>query len=106
MLRALNVEFAQRGRFYNGSEDFRTVAEQVIRKAAPDTNADLRDFFAKYVSGVAEIPFSSILERAGLTIHDIAQHRASFGFTINRDADGAFTVGSLDLESGAGQNRD
>jgi predicted metalloprotease with PDZ domain len=103
MLRALNVDFAQRGRFYDDSEGLRAVAEQVIRKKAPDVNPDLKDFFAHYVSGTAEIPFSSILERAGLAIRDTAQHRASLGFAISRDSGGAFTVGSLNMESGAGQ---
>jgi predicted metalloprotease with PDZ domain len=104
MLRALNVEFAQRGRFYDGSEGLRAVAEEVIRKAAPDAVADLKNFFTQYVSGTAEIPFSSILERAGLAIHDISQHRASLGFAFNRDAGDGFAVGSLDLDSAAGQS--
>jgi len=104
VLRTLNVEYAQRGRFYNGSEDIRAVAEREIRKAAPDADADLRDFFAQYVSGTSEIPFSSILERAGLAIRDIVQHRASMGFTIARDGGGAFTVGALERESAASQS--
>jgi predicted metalloprotease with PDZ domain len=103
-LRTLNVEYAQRGRFYNGSEDLRAVAEQVIRKAAPDANVDLKDFFAQYVSGTAEIPFSSILERAGLAIRDIVQHRASLGFTIARDGGGAIAVGAFERESAASQS--
>ena len=104
VLRTLNVEYAQRGRFYNDSEGIRAVAEQVIRKNAPDANADLKDFFAQYVSGTAEIPFSSILERAGLAIHDTAQHRASLGFTIAREFSGVLSVDSLDPESAAGQS--
>ena len=35
VLRALNEEFAQRGRFYNESDDLRAVAEDVIRRKAP-----------------------------------------------------------------------
>jgi predicted metalloprotease with PDZ domain len=104
VLRTLNVEYAQRGRFYNDSEDIRAVAENVIRKAAPDADADLKDFFAQYVSGAVEIPFSGILERAGLAIRDTAQHRASLGFTINREPGGTFAVGPLEIGSGARQS--
>ena len=67
VLRALNTGYdAQRGRFYNESEDIRAVAESVIRKSSSGANADLKDFFSRYVSGTDEIPFSSILERAGI----------------------------------------
>ena len=104
VLRALNVEFAQRGKFYDDSEGIRAVAEQVIRKKAPDANADLKDFFAQYISGAAEIPFSIILESAGLALRDVAQHRASLGFTVARDSSGAFVVASLDPETPAGQS--
>jgi predicted metalloprotease with PDZ domain len=104
VLRTLNVEYAQRGRFYGDSEGIRAVAEQVIRNTAPDADADLKDFFAQYVSGTVEIPFSGILEHAGLAIRDTAQHRASLGFTIGRDSGGVFTVGSLDAQSGARQS--
>ncbi len=45
VLRTLNVEYAQRGRFYNGSEDLRAVAEQVIRKAAPDSERGPQGLF-------------------------------------------------------------
>ena len=104
VLRALNKDYAQQGRFYNESEELRAVAENAIRKKAPGANSDLAEFFAQYVSGVAEIPFSSILERAGLAIRDTAQRRASLGFTIIRDLGGAYSVASLDVESPAGQS--
>ncbi len=104
VLRTLNVEFAQRGRFYDDSEGIRAVAEQVIREKSPGAAADLKDFFAQYVSGAAEIPFSSILERAGLAIRDAAQHRASLGFVVARDSCGVLSVDSLDPESAAAQS--
>ena len=45
VLRALNEEYAQRGRFYNESEDLRAVAENVIRRKLPEADADLRRLF-------------------------------------------------------------
>jgi predicted metalloprotease with PDZ domain len=104
MLRALNTEYAQQGRYYDDSEGLRAVAENVIRKKAPDADADLKSFFDQYVSGTAEIPFSSILERAGLSLRDTTQHRASLGFAINRDPNGALTVAALEHESAASQS--
>jgi predicted metalloprotease with PDZ domain len=95
VLRALNKQFAQRGRFYNGSDDLRAVAEDVIRKKAPAAGVDLRNFFARYVSGSAEIPFADLLGRAGWLLKDTAQHRAAFGFAINREGGGLFSVAGL-----------
>src|SRR6267154_6663209 len=104
VLRDLNAEYAQQKRFYNDSEGIRTVAENVIRKKAPDADMDLKDFFAQYVSGVVEISFSSILERAGLALRDTTLHRASLGFTIGRELDGTFTIASLEPGSASGQS--
>ena len=103
VLRALNEEFARRGRFYNESEDLRAVAEDAIRRKAPAARADLRDFFARYVSGTAEIPFADLLGRAGWIIKDTGQHRAAFGFAINRENGGSFSVAGLESGSAAQQ---
>jgi predicted metalloprotease with PDZ domain len=101
VLRALNVNFAQRGRFYQESEDLRAVAENVIRGKSPEADANLGDFFRRYVSGTDEIPFSDFLGRAGLTIRDTGQRRAAFGFAITREGGGPATVGSVDPDSSA-----
>ena len=103
VLRALNEEFARRGRFYNESDDLRAVAEDAIRRKAPAARADLRDFFARYVSGTAEIPFADLLGRAGWIIKDTGQHRAAFGFAINRENGGSFSVAGLESGSAAQQ---
>ncbi len=73
VLRALNREFAQRGRPYEGSKDVRAVAEQVIRTKDPSANADLKDFFARYVAGTDEMPFAELLGRAGLGLRGTAR---------------------------------
>ena len=103
MLRALNEEFARRGRFYNDSEDLRAVAEEVIRKKAPASNPNLKDFFARYVSGTDEIPFDNFLGRAGLLVKDTGQRRAALGFTVRRDGKSAQIIGSMEAGSAAQQ---
>ena len=103
VMRALNVEYAQRGRFYNEGEDLRAVAENLIRKSSPAADADLGDFFRRYVSGTDEIPFPDFLGRAGLAIRDAGQRRAAFGFTINREGGGPATVASVEMDSEAQQ---
>jgi predicted metalloprotease with PDZ domain len=103
MLRALNDEFARRGRFYNDSEDLRAVAENVIRKKAPAANPNLKDFFARYVSGTDEIPFDNLLGRAGWLLKDTGQRRAAFGFTIRRDGKSSLMIGSLEAGNAAQQ---
>jgi predicted metalloprotease with PDZ domain len=101
VLRALNVEYAQRGRFYNESVDLRAVCENVIRSKASAADVDLGDFFSRYVSGTDEIPFVDLLARAGLTMRDTGQRRASFGFVSNREPAGAASVGTVEPGSAA-----
>jgi predicted metalloprotease with PDZ domain len=103
MLRLLNEEFAHRGRFYNESEDLRVAAEEVIRTRAPAANPDLKDFFARYVSGTDEIPFDDLLGRAGWLLKDTSQRHAAFGFTIRREGNALPSVGALEPGSAAQQ---
>jgi predicted metalloprotease with PDZ domain len=103
MLRVLNDEFARRGRFYNESEDLRAAAEGVIRGKAPGATADLKDFFARYVSGTDEIPFDDFLGRAGWLLKDTSQRRASLGFSIHREGKNPPSVGDLEAGGAAQQ---
>jgi len=48
---------------------FRDAIELIVREAAPQ-KADFADFFAKYVSGVEEIPWSDFLGHAGLVLEE------------------------------------
>ena len=102
VLRSLNEEYAKEGRFYNESEGLRAAMEGVIHKKDPSADADLSDFFKRYISGTDEIPYSDFLGRAGWAIRDVSQHRASFGFTVNHDNAGVATVAFVDRETGAG----
>jgi predicted metalloprotease with PDZ domain len=103
VLRTLNEDYAQKGRFYDDSEGVRSVAESVIRKKAPEANADLGDFFARYVAGSDEIPYSDFFDRAGLALRDSSQRRASFGFSFNRNVPSALTVASVEPNSSASE---
>jgi predicted metalloprotease with PDZ domain len=48
---------------------FRDAVELITRQAAPD-KADFGEFFAKYVSGVEEIPWNDFLFHAGLRLEE------------------------------------
>jgi predicted metalloprotease with PDZ domain len=103
VLRALNENFARRGKFYNDDSDLREAVEGVIRKNAPGARADLSDFFARYVSGTVEIPFDDFLGRAGWEFKDSGQHRASFGFAVGREGNNSPTVSAMEPDSSAQQ---
>ena len=103
VLRALNEEYAKAGRFYNDSEGLRAAMEDVIRKKTPAADADLADFFKRYVSGSDEIPYADFLGRAGWALRDISQHRAALGFSVNRDNASSATIAYVDREGGASE---
>ncbi|HZS45972.1 MAG TPA: PDZ domain-containing protein [Blastocatellia bacterium] len=48
---------------------FRDAVEKITAEAAPN-NADFGDFFAKYVSGTAEIPWNDFFQYAGLALEE------------------------------------
>jgi predicted metalloprotease with PDZ domain len=101
IMRTLNNEYAKAGRFYNDSEGLRAVMEEVIRSKAPWADPDLKEFFARYVSGTDEIPYADFLGLAGWSLRDTSQHRATLGFSVNRDNGATLSVASVDRESGA-----
>jgi predicted metalloprotease with PDZ domain len=101
VMRSLNEKYAKTGRFYNDSEGLRATMEDVIRKKAPTADANLTDFFRRYISGTDEIPYADFLGSAGWALRDTSQHRAVFGFTISRGTGGPSSVASVDGESDA-----
>ena len=60
-------------------------------------------FFPSYISGSDEIPYSDFPARAGWTIRDTSQRRATLGFSVNRDSGASLTITSVDRESGASE---
>jgi len=103
VLRGLNEEYAKSGRFYNESEGLKAAMEEVIHKKVPAAEADLSDFFRRYVSGTEEIPYADFLERAGWSIRDTSQRRAALGFSTMRDPSSFLSVASVDRESSAAE---
>jgi predicted metalloprotease with PDZ domain len=79
VLRRMNQEYAQKGRFYPDSAGIRAVAEEVDRDAAPGARIDLGDFFARYVAGTDELPLADWLSRAGLTLRVTGERRGAAG---------------------------
>jgi predicted metalloprotease with PDZ domain len=73
LMRAMNADFALKGRFYNDSIGIRATAEEVLRRAGVSgADADLGAFFSKYVAGVVEIPYADLLADAGLALESTA----------------------------------
>jgi predicted metalloprotease with PDZ domain len=73
LMRYLNRNFAHGHRFYHGSADIEQAAETL-------TGHSFADFFARYVSGTAEIPYDSFFRRAGLRLHSYGGPMTSLGF--------------------------
>jgi predicted metalloprotease with PDZ domain len=94
VLRALNEQFAQKGRFYNDSADIRATAEQVC-------GCKLADFFSRYVSGTEEIPYADLLALAGLRLEKSTREFADFGFWSGRGPGNLLTVSEVDSGSNA-----
>jgi predicted metalloprotease with PDZ domain len=94
VLRALNSEYAKQGKFYSDSLDIRLTAEKVA-------GVSLDDFFQKYVSGTAPLPYAEILATAGLELRQMESKRAVLGFATQRDANGILTIQGVDMEDAA-----
>jgi len=71
VMRRMNAEYAQQGKFYDDSSAIRAVVEEVA-------GTSFSDFFKRYVSGTEEIPYSSFLSIAGLELQ-LGPGRASIG---------------------------
>jgi predicted metalloprotease with PDZ domain len=94
VLRAMNKEFAKRGKFYRDSLDVRLTAEKVA-------GSSFEDFFAKYVSGIEPFPYQEILSLAGLQLRTVERRMAALGFTAARDAYGSLVARSVDADGPA-----
>ena len=88
VLRALNEQFARRGRFYNDSADIRAVVEQVAGQS-------FERFFANYVAGTLDIPYGKFLAAAGLGVKVKSQTVGALGFEAERSPDGGVVVSEV-----------
>ena len=108
VLRRMNEQYAQRGRFYADSAGIEEAVEEVVRGANvgganSGLASDFPGFFKRYVSGTEEMPFADLLSRAGLTLKTQGEKRATLGFAVERDSTGMPVVGNLDLSSAGAQ---
>jgi predicted metalloprotease with PDZ domain len=103
VLRRLNQQYAQRGRFYADSAGIEEEVEEIVRQAKPAAAGDFPGFFRRYVSGTDEMPFADLLSRAGLVLKLEGQKRAALGFALERDSAGIPLVAGLDLSGAPAQ---
>ncbi len=94
LMRRLNQDFAQRGRFYTLA-DLQTIVAQL----APGFDAGR--FFHDYVQGTAELDYSTYFRYAGLQFTLQKEDRADSGFSVARNSDGQAEVDSVDTDSNA-----
>jgi len=94
VLRALNSDFARKGKTYNDSLDIRLTAEKVA-------STSYKEFFRRYVSGTEAFPYRETLALAALDLRSIEQRRATLGFNADRDSSGSLTVREVEPSSPA-----
>jgi predicted metalloprotease with PDZ domain len=76
VLRWLNQNYAQRGRFYADSEGIRSAAEAVLReRGVGGDKANLAEFFRRYVAGTDDLPLAEWLALAGLSVRGSGTRR-------------------------------
>jgi predicted metalloprotease with PDZ domain len=97
VLRAMNQDFAKAGKFYHDSADVQLTAEKVA-------GGSFADFFARYVSGAEPLPYTDLLSRAGLELHEKETIHAVTGFTVERDPNGPWTVRIVDADGPAAKS--
>jgi predicted metalloprotease with PDZ domain len=88
VMRAMNENFAKRGRFYNDDADIEATAETVAGHS-------FKDFFARYVSGSDEIPFAEIFGKAGIRVTARETPEADLGMEIRNGGEGNIVVASV-----------
>jgi predicted metalloprotease with PDZ domain len=86
VLRRMNVEYAQQGRFYNESEGIRGVVEEV-------SGTSFEAFFGRYVAGTDQIPYSNFLSSAGLELKVDTTKTVDLGFSPVQAAKGVIVSG-------------
>jgi predicted metalloprotease with PDZ domain len=89
LMRTMNQDFAKPGKYYRDSLDVRLTAEKLV-------DASLEDFFSKYVSGAAPLPYDELFSRAGLELRETESARATLGFTVQREPGGPWFVASIE----------
>ncbi|HET6176320.1 MAG TPA: PDZ domain-containing protein [Candidatus Sulfotelmatobacter sp.] len=88
VLQWMNVNYAQKNRFFDDSNGVREAAEAV-------SHSDLDWFFTKYVAGTDEIPWNDFLRQVGLRVVQVPNTVPDAGFAASRNFDGPMSVGAV-----------
>lgn len=94
VMRAMNEDFAKKGKTYRDSLDVRLTAEKIA-------GGSFEQFFEKYVAAADPIPYNDILAIAGLELKKSEVSRAALGFEGSSGTGGAMVVRSVDENSPA-----
>ncbi len=81
----MNEHYAKRGKFFDDSDGVREAAEAISR-------TDLTDFFSRYVSGAAEIPWNNFFVPLGLQVTKATVSVPQTGFDAVQQFDQPPTV--------------
>ena len=92
VLRTMNTDFAREGKYYRDSLDIRLESEKL-------TGGSLSDFFDNYVAEAAPLPYSALLNRAGLELHTKETVRATLGFVAQREPNAPWLI--VEVEAGS-----
>src|SRR5262249_33697552 len=96
LLRWMNREYAQQGKFFPDSNGVLESAEAV-------THADLKTFFDSYVSGKTEIPWDDFFKSVGIKTVRSTSVSPDTGFEAARIFDAAPVIISVRADSAAQQ---
>jgi predicted metalloprotease with PDZ domain len=80
VLQWMNDNFAKKQRFFSDSDGVRAAVEAVTKK-------DFSSFFARYVSGTAEIPYDDFLATVGFRLRVETKIGPDAGFASSRNFD-------------------
>lgn len=96
VMRAMNLEFAKKGKPYRDSMDVRLTAERVA-------GGSFEEFFGKYVARAEPLPYAQTLALAGLELRTAQRKRPVLGFFTERNAAGEVVAQGVESESSAAQ---
>jgi predicted metalloprotease with PDZ domain len=85
----MNRRYAQQGNYFDDSEGVRLALEVL-------TGNDFRDFFARYISGTAELPYDEYFAYVGLTLGHHQGEQVYAGISTARSPGKAGTIAHVD----------
>jgi predicted metalloprotease with PDZ domain len=94
VLRTMNTEYAQAGKFYDDSIGIRKVVEGVSRK-------NFEDFFRRFVAGTDEVPYDDFLAAAGWKLKIDTNRTPDLGFWPGEESSKGIAVSDLEAGSAA-----